>query len=69
MNELSEQGNLVVARKRNESVVIDLRKFGLGLIEVTNIEIRGDKTRIGVRADKRIPINRREVFEAIERAA
>jgi carbon storage regulator len=64
-----DEGNLVLARKRNESVVIDLRKFGLGLVEVTNIEQRGDKTRLGFKGDKRIPINRREVFEAIERAA
>lgn len=57
---------LVVSRK-NEAVIIDLRKWGLGLITVQHIENRGDKCRLGFEADKQIPVHREEVYEAIER--
>lgn len=51
---------LVLSRKKNESIVID------GRIKVTVIEIRGDKVRLGVDADKDIPVHRSEVQEAID---
>lgn len=59
---------LVLSTHKSESVVIDLREFGLGLIEVLTVEIRGDKTRNGYQADKRIPIHRKCVFDQIERS-
>jgi carbon storage regulator len=58
---------LTLSRKETESVVIDLRAWGLGLIKVMNVQMRGDKVRIGFEAAKEIPVHRREVFEAIER--
>jgi carbon storage regulator len=35
-------------------------------ITVTVVRIRGDKVRLGVRADPGVPVHRREVFEQIE---
>ena len=58
---------LCLSRKRNESVILDLREFGLGLVKILTVDIRGDKTRVGVDADVKIPVHREEVFNAIER--
>jgi sRNA-binding carbon storage regulator CsrA len=58
---------LCFSRKKNEIAVIDLRKYGLGLIEVMPIEIRGGKARLMFSGDRSIPIHRKEVFEEIER--
>lgn len=61
------QGNLVLSRKQNERVVIDLRQFGLGVIDVSIVQIRGDKVRTAYNGDRSIPIHRGEVFDKIER--
>lgn len=52
---------LVLSRKRDESCMIGDE------VEVTVIDVRGDKVRLGFTADKRIPIHRREVYDAIQR--
>ena len=52
---------LVLSRKRDESIMI-----GDG-IEITIVEIRGDKVRLGTKCDKSISVHRREVWEAIQR--
>lgn len=52
---------LVLSRKLNESIVIGDN------IEITVAEIRGDRIRLAVKAPKEVPVNRREVHEAIER--
>lgn len=54
-----EQNMLVLARKKNESIVIN------NDITVTVVEIRGDKVRLGIVAPKNVPVHRQEVFEAI----
>lgn len=54
---------LVLSRKKNESIVINDN------IVITVIDIRGDKVRLGVEADKQIPVHRQEVFAAIQREA
>lgn len=59
---------LCLSRKRNESVILDLREFGLGLVKILTVDIRGEKTRVGVDADVKIPVHREEVFNAIERS-
>ena len=52
---------LVLSRKVNESVVVN------DDIIITVVEIRGDKVRLGVEAPARVPVHRREVFDAIRR--
>ena len=52
---------LVLSRKRNETIVINDN------IEVSVVEIRGDKVRLGVEAPREVPVHRREVFDRIQR--
>ena len=54
---------LVLSRKKNESIVIN------NDITIVVVEIRGDKVRLGVEAPKEVPVHRREVYDAIQRAA
>ena len=54
---------LVLTRKTGQSIVI-----GDG-IEVTVLSVSGDKVRIGVSADKDVPIHRNEVHERIAEEA
>jgi carbon storage regulator len=58
---------LALTRVVNESVVVDLREWGLGTVEVLIISVRGDRVRVGVEAPREIPVHRREVFDSIER--
>lgn len=58
---------LVLRRHKDESVVIDLRKYGAGLLRVSCVDIRGDKTRLGFEAPFDIPVHRQEVFDRVER--
>ena len=37
------------------------------VIDVMAFEIRGDKTRIGIQAEREVMVHRREVFDAIAR--
>ena len=50
---------LVLSRKKNESILI------ANSIVVTVVEVRGDKVRIGIEADRGIPVHRSEVAAAI----
>jgi len=52
---------LVLSRQRDETIVIGED------IEVTVVDIRGDKVRLGISAPKHVPVHRKEVFEAIKR--
>jgi carbon storage regulator len=52
---------LVLSRKKNESIVIN------DDIQVTVVEIRGDKVRLAVEAPKEVPVHRREVYDAIHK--
>ena len=54
---------LVLARKKNESIVI--RED----VVVTVVEVRGDKVRLGIEAPKDVKVHRREVYDAIRQAA
>jgi len=53
---------LVLSRKKNESIVIN------DDITIVVVEIRGDKVRLGIEAPKKVPVHRREVFDAIRRS-
>lgn len=51
---------LVLSRKEMEDIVI-------GDIVVRVVEIRGDRVRIGIEADRDVPVHRREILERIQR--
>lgn len=52
---------LVLSRHRDETVMIGDE------IELTVVDIRGDKVRIGIKAPTRVPVHRKEIYEAIRR--
>ena len=52
---------LVLTRKTNQSIMIGDN------IEVTVVDIRGDKVRLGINAPKEISVHRKEVYDAIRR--
>jgi cytosine deaminase len=52
---------LVLARQRDETIMIG------DSIEVTVVDIRGDKVRLGINAPKTIAVHRKEVYDAIRR--
>lgn len=54
---------LVLSRQKDESIVIGES----GEIEVTIIDVRGDKVRLGITCPKEIPVHRREIYDAIQR--
>jgi carbon storage regulator len=54
---------LVLTRKRDESIV--LGPPGGDLVEVTVIDIRGDKVRLGIQVPREWTLHRKEVYEAI----
>ncbi|HSG71108.1 MAG TPA: carbon storage regulator CsrA [Planctomycetaceae bacterium] len=54
---------LVLSRQRDQVIRIG------DDIEVVILDIRGDKVRLGVRAPKKVPIHRQEVYELIRREA
>lgn len=56
---------LVVSRKIGEEIVIDA---GGGIV-VTIVDIRGDKVRVGVTANRDVAVNRKEVAERIAQEA
>jgi|TARA_R110002110_G_scaffold229386_1_gene444852 carbon storage regulator len=51
---------LVLSRKKNESVIINDN------IQVTIVEVRGDKVRLGIDAPKDISVHREEIAQKIE---
>jgi carbon storage regulator len=52
---------LVLSRQKDESIIIG------DDIEITIVDVRGDKVRLGITAPKDITVHRREVYEAIQR--
>ena len=52
---------LVLSRQRDETIMIG------DDIEITVVDIRGDKVRLGITAPKSIAVHRKEVYEAIKR--
>src|SRR5690606_14872540 len=52
---------LVLSRQRDETIMIG------DDIEVTVVDIRGDKVRLGITAPKSVTVHRKEVYEQIKR--
>ena len=52
---------LVLSRQRDETIMIG------DDIEITIVDIRGDKVRLGITAPATVPVHRKEVYEAIQR--
>lgn len=52
---------LVLSRQKDETIIIG------DDIEVTVVDIRGDKVRLGINAPKSVPVHRKEVYEQIKR--
>ena len=50
---------LVLSRKLNEGIVV------ADSIVITVIEVRGDKVRLGIVADKQVPVHRLEIWQKI----
>lgn len=52
---------LVLSRQRDETIMIG------DDIELTVVDIRGDKVRIGIKAPAHVAVHRKEVYDAIKR--
>ena len=52
---------LVLSRQKDESIIIG------DDVEVTIVDVRGDKVRLGISAPREIPVHRKEIYEAIQR--
>ena len=52
---------LVLSRQRDETIMIGDN------IQITVVDIRGDKVRLGIVAPIEIPVHRKEVYDAIQR--
>jgi len=51
---------LVLSRQRDETIMIGDE------VEITVVDIRGDKVRLGVNAPREVRVHRKEVYEAIQ---
>lgn len=52
---------LVLSRQRDETIMIGDE------IEITVVDIRGDKVRLGITAPRSVQVHRKEVYDAIKR--
>jgi carbon storage regulator len=52
---------LVLSRQRDETIMIG------DDVEITIVDIRGDKVRLGITAPAHIAVHRKEVYDAIRR--
>jgi len=52
---------LVLSRQRDETIVIG------DDIEITIVDIRGEKVRLGISAPSHVAVHRKEVYDAIRR--
>jgi carbon storage regulator len=52
---------LVLSRQRDETIMIG------DAIEITVVDVRGDKVRLGITAPTSVAVHRKEVYEAIQR--
>ncbi len=50
---------LVLSRQKDQTIMIGDK------VEITVVDIRGDKVRLGITAPSEIPVHRKEVYDAI----
>jgi carbon storage regulator len=53
---------LVLSRQRDQSIIIG------DDIEITVVDIRGEKVRLGISAPPHIPVHRKEVYDSIKQS-
>ena len=51
---------LVLSRRKDESIIIE------DAIEITIVDIRQNKVRLGIDAPKEVSVHRKEVYQAIQ---
>ncbi len=56
-----ELNMLVLSRQKDESIIIG------DDVEITIVDVRGDKVRLGISAPRSISVHRKEIYEAIQR--
>jgi carbon storage regulator len=52
---------LILSRKKNQAIILGED------IEILITDIKGDTVKIGIRAPRNVPVNRKEVYEIITR--
>lgn len=52
---------LVLSRQKDETIVIG------DDVEITVVDVRGDKVRLGISAPRSISVHRKEIYDAIQR--
>ncbi len=52
---------LVLSRQKDESIVIG------DDVEITIVDVRGDKVRLGINAPREISVHRKEIYNAIQK--
>jgi carbon storage regulator len=60
-------GQLVLSRQKDETIYLVAADGRV--VEITVVDIRGDKVRLGVTAPRDLSVHRKEVYEAIAREA
>jgi carbon storage regulator len=58
---------LVLSRQVDETLYVFPHGLDGPIIEITVVDIRGDKVRLGVNAPASMPVHRKEVYEALRR--
>jgi carbon storage regulator len=53
---------LVLSRQRDQTIIIG------DDIEITVVDIRGEKVRLGISAPAHIPVHRKEVYDSIKKS-
>lgn len=51
---------LVLSRQKDESIMIG------DDVEITIVDIRGDRVRLGITAPREVSVHRREIYDAIQ---
>jgi len=52
---------LVLSRQKDESIMIG------DDVEITIVDVRGDKVRLGINAPRNLPVHRKEIYLAIQK--